>query len=169
MPENNNNDNGGTGGGSDGGANDSKAFTPPASQADLDQIINARLARERAKFADYDDLKSKAAKFDEVEEANKTELQKALDKATKAEQEAAALKAEKELTALREQIAKDKEVPVELLRGSSKEEIEAHADSLKAFVDNKPAPRGVRARKEGRDTDPPNEDDLAEFARQIFS
>lgn len=34
-----------------------KTFT----QADLDQIVKDRITRERAKFADYDDLKKKAA------------------------------------------------------------------------------------------------------------
>lgn len=59
----------------DGGA----TFTPPATQADLDRVIEQRLARERSKYADYDALKEKAAKFDQVDEATKTELQKALD------------------------------------------------------------------------------------------
>jgi hypothetical protein len=58
---------------------DPPSFTPPASQADLDRIVEQRLARERQKFADYDDLKAKAAKVDELEAASKTELQKALD------------------------------------------------------------------------------------------
>jgi hypothetical protein len=43
------------------------AYTPPGSQADLDRIIESRLARERAKFADYDDVKAKAAKHDALE------------------------------------------------------------------------------------------------------
>lgn len=55
------------------------AYTAPASQADLDKIVEQRLARERQKFVDYDDLKAKAAKFDEVDAATKSELQKALD------------------------------------------------------------------------------------------
>lgn len=54
-------------------------FTPPATQADLDRIVEQRLSRERAKYADYDDLKAKAAKLDEADAAAKSELQKALD------------------------------------------------------------------------------------------
>jgi hypothetical protein len=54
-------------------------FKPIASQEDLDRVIGDRLARERAKFGDYDDLKAKAAKFDEVDAASKTELQKLQD------------------------------------------------------------------------------------------
>jgi len=54
----------------------SDAYTPPATQEDFDRIVGQRLARERTKFADYDDLKAKAAKFDEVDAASKTEQQK---------------------------------------------------------------------------------------------
>ena len=50
-------------------------------QAEMDAIIGERLSRERAKFADYDDLKAKASKFDATEEASKSELQKATEKA----------------------------------------------------------------------------------------
>lgn len=52
-----------------------KTFT----QAELDAIVGDRLARERAKYADYAEVKAKAAKYDEVEEAQKTELQKAVE------------------------------------------------------------------------------------------
>lgn len=55
-----------------------KGYTAPASQADLDRIINERLARERGKFADYNDLKTKAAKLAEIEAANATETEKAV-------------------------------------------------------------------------------------------
>lgn len=54
-------------------------FTPITSQDDFDRRIGDRLAKERTKFADYDDLKAKATKFDEADAANKSELQKAQD------------------------------------------------------------------------------------------
>lgn len=44
-------------------------------QADVDRIVQDRLARVKAP-TDYDELKAKAARLDEIEEANKTELQK---------------------------------------------------------------------------------------------
>jgi hypothetical protein len=62
-----------------------KTFT----QADLDRIVQDRLNRDRAKFADYDDLKAKATKLDELEQANKTELEKVLARAEAAEKRAA--------------------------------------------------------------------------------
>ena len=53
--------------------NEQRTFT----QAEMNAIIQDRLTRERGKYADYETLKAKAAKFDAAEEAGKTELQKA--------------------------------------------------------------------------------------------
>lgn len=54
-------------------ADEFKAIT---SQDDLNKVIDERLKRERAKYADYKDLKAKAAKADEYEAANQTEAEK---------------------------------------------------------------------------------------------
>jgi hypothetical protein len=56
-------------------ANAGQTFT----QADVDRVIAERLARERAKFAGFDELKTKAAELDQIKESAKTELQKAND------------------------------------------------------------------------------------------
>lgn len=48
-----------------------KVFT----QSEVDAIIKKRLARAE-KPSDYDELKAKAAKYDELEQANKSELQR---------------------------------------------------------------------------------------------
>jgi hypothetical protein len=55
-------------------ADEFKAIT---SQDDLNKVINERLQRERAKYADYKDLKTKAARLDEFEQANQTEAERA--------------------------------------------------------------------------------------------
>lgn len=47
-------------------------------QADLDRIVAERVRREREKYKDYDDLKSKAAKLAEIEQAQMTEAERAL-------------------------------------------------------------------------------------------
>lgn len=47
------------------------------SQDELDRIVKDRLARQKSQFGDYDDLKAKAAKLDEIEEASRSELEKA--------------------------------------------------------------------------------------------
>lgn len=56
-------------------------YKAPASQEELDRIVEGRLARDRAKYADYDDLKKKAADHDAYVESQKTESQKAIDAA----------------------------------------------------------------------------------------
>lgn len=112
-----------------GGAAGADDFKPITSQEDLDRAVGQRLARERAKFADYEDLKTKAAKFDEAETANKTELQKAQDAAKAADERAA--KAEQ--AALRADVAAAKGVPANALTGSSREEMEKSADELIAW------------------------------------
>lgn len=58
-----------------------KGFQPITSQEELDRALGARLAREREKFADYGDLKTKAAEYDKALEAAKTEQEKAVEAA----------------------------------------------------------------------------------------
>jgi len=59
--------------------------------------VNSLLAKEKrdmqAKFSDYEDLKAKAAQLDAIEEANKTDLEKAQAEAARYKKEADELKA----------------------------------------------------------------------------
>ena len=63
-------------------------------QSELDRIVKERLERERQKYqktitekyGDYDKLKEAAKKLQDIEDANKSELEKAAEKATKLEQ-----------------------------------------------------------------------------------
>lgn len=55
-----------------------KTFT----QEELDRVVQDRLKREREKYPDYDELKDKAARFDELDAASKTELERAQAAAT---------------------------------------------------------------------------------------
>ena len=103
-------------------------------QAELDKIVGERLAREREKYADYEALKEKASRLDTIEEANKTELQKATEKATKLESELSALKKEKEVRELRETVSKETGIPVNLLTGNTVDECKAQAEAIKAFA-----------------------------------
>lgn len=114
------------------GATAEKTFT----QAEMDAIIGDRLKRERAKYADYDEVKAKAAKYDEAEEAGKSELQKAVERAEKAEGALKALENERKLAELRAEIAKEQGIEADLLRGTTREELEAHAGQIKAYVGN---------------------------------
>jgi hypothetical protein len=62
-----------------------KTFT----QAELERTVQDRLARERKKYEGYEDLKKRAEEYDKLQDAQKTELQKAQERADKAEQTAA--------------------------------------------------------------------------------
>lgn len=84
------------------------------------------------------ELKDKASRLDEIEESQRTDLERAIARAEAAEkwkQEREARDAAAELAA---QVAKDKGVPVSALRGSTKEELEAHADELLALIPERP-------------------------------
>lgn len=64
---------GGTTSGETPAADEFKAIT---SQDDLNKVIDERLKRERAKYTDYKDVKAKATRLDEIEQANQTEAEK---------------------------------------------------------------------------------------------
>lgn len=89
--------------GKQGGDGGDKAteFTPITSQDDLNRVVGERVARERAKFSDYDELKAAADRLAEIEEANKSEDQKRADAVAAAEARAS----EAEAKALRREVA----------------------------------------------------------------
>lgn len=130
-------------------APEANEFTPITSQDDLEKVLGKRLERERSKFADYDALKEKASRFDELEEANKTELQKAREAAQAAEERASRA----EQAAIRADVAAAKGVPAAALTGSSKEEFEASADALLAWRGDqspqRPSPTGLKSGSAG--------------------
>lgn len=139
--------------GSGGGTDEGKTFT----QADLDRVVEQRLARERAKFTDYDELKSAAAELQKIRDGEKTELQREREA-----REAAEKRAEKaEFSSLRSDVARAKGVPASSLTGASKEELEASADELIAWRDQqqesnnsrkKPSVRDLKSGTTGGDT-----------------
>lgn len=71
----------------------------------MNAIISDRLSRERSKYADYDDLKAKAQQFDAAQEAGKTELQKANEKAAKLQQQLDALNSANTLREVRAKVS----------------------------------------------------------------
>lgn len=58
-------------------------YKPPATQADLDRIVGDRVARERAKYSDYAELKRKAEAHDKALEEAQTEQERAVSEARK--------------------------------------------------------------------------------------
>ena len=84
------------------------------------------------------ELKAKASRLDEIEEAQKSELEKALARAEAAETDIAKRDAAAAAKELAEKVAAAKGVSASVLRGSTQEELEAHADSILALLPEKP-------------------------------
>lgn len=95
----------------------------------------------------------KAKKYDELMEAERTELEKAQARAEKAEAELAAAKAAADRAALVSKVAEKAGVPASLLHGDTEEELEEEAKALVAFAESK-AP-GYPSDKGGPATPPP--------------
>lgn len=107
--------------------------TPPADAPPADTDWVAEANKWKALSRKHEDQSKanadKAKQFDEITDANKSAIDKAVDRAAKAEARAA----EVEVRALRAEVAADKGVPADLLSGSTQEELEASADRLLAF------------------------------------
>lgn len=103
-------------------------------QDEVNAIVGKRLAEEKGKFSDYEDLKAKAMKLDEIEEANKSELQKATERANNLEAELNGLKKAEEVRLMRENVAKETGVPSNLLNGDTEEACKAQAEAIKAYA-----------------------------------
>lgn len=113
-----------------------KTFT----QEDVNRIVADRLKRAKADVPEnIDELKAKAARFDELEEASKTELQKAQEEAQAAKSELESLKAAKAHADLVSSVAAKTGIPANLLHGETEEELERSASELSAYIEaNKP-------------------------------
>jgi hypothetical protein len=117
-------------------------FQAITSQEDLNKVISDRVKRERAKFADYADLKTRAARLDEIEQASKSDFEKATERITSAEQRAQA--AEQQLARFR--VANSKGIPdwADFLTGSDESEMEAAADLILSRINAATSPRQPR-------------------------
>lgn len=102
-------------------------------QAEMDAIIGERLRREREKYANYEDFKAKAEKFDAAEEAAKTDLQKATELAESYKAKFEAYEKEINTRNAREKVANEKGIPANLLTGETEEECIKQADNILAW------------------------------------
>lgn len=134
--------------------------------------VNSFLAKDRKqmaeKYADYEALKEKASRLDEIEAANKSELEKATEKAARLESELKAIKEAEAIRGIREEVAKNTGIPAHLLTGNTKEECEAQATAIADFA--KPAP--YPSIKDGGEINnvgkPTTRQQFAEWTNQIF-
>lgn len=98
-------------------------FEPITSQAQLNKVLNARLARERAKYSDYAELKERVAGWDKL-----------VERAETAEARLSAVEHENQVRAWRASAASEYGVPADALRGDTEEELTAHAKQLSELI-----------------------------------
>ncbi len=110
-----------------------KTFT----QAELDAIVGERLGRLKAKYADYDELKTKAAAYDEAAEASKSELQKAVEERDRYKARLDKLEADAKRAELVAKVAAEQGVDAALLSRMSGD-VEENAAFLKEQLDSRP-------------------------------
>lgn len=142
-------------------------FKAPASQEELNRIIADRVKRVEAKYADYQDVKAKAAQLDSIADASKTDLDRAKDEAKNAAAERDDARAE----AMRLRVAVEHGISIEdadlFLTGKDEETLTAQAKRLSdREADRKKT--GNRVTAEGGNPDPKPSNDIATFARSMF-
>lgn len=140
----------------EGGKQEPQSFT----QADVDRIVADRLSRERAKYADYDDLKAKA-------EGAKT----ADDRIADLEKRLADADARESRQKLVAKVAGDHKITdaddIRLfLTGSDEDTLAAQAKALAAKATAKP--NGNYVPTEGATPKNPAADDVRAFTRNLF-
>lgn len=144
-------------GGDDGGAVDWEAKYREA-------MKHSRTWEDRAK------ANQKAAdKLKELEEAGKSELQKALDAQKKAEDKLAALEKSAKLDKVRAKVASETGVPAEFVVGEDEDSMREYAEKLAKHYKADPAPNVPGAGKFGRGAKgDPEEEAKRELANQLF-
>lgn len=91
-------------------------------QDEVNAIVADRLTRERAKYADYDDLKAKAGRVDDAD-TRAAALQQQLD----------AMKADNDRREMKQRVSDATGVPASLLTGDTEEDCTAQAKEILKF------------------------------------
>lgn len=114
-------------------------------QAELEGILRERLERERSKYADYEQLREKAAAFDAAKGAESEELQKANERAEALQKQLDDMAKAISVRDLRQKVARESGVPAELLNGETEESCLQQAQAILAFA----KPSGYPAVRDG--------------------
>ena len=142
-----------------------KTFT----QSELDQIIGERLKRERDKYQDYETLKEKAQKLDQIEEDAKSELQKAQERAEKLQAELSAMKHTEEVRTIRDKVAQTTGVPASLLTGETEEACNEQATGILSFKSSNGYPTIKDGGEVQKTVEGSTKQQFAEWANQAFN
>ena len=144
-------------------------FKPITSQDELNAALKERLTRERSKFSDYSDLKTKAARLDEIEKANQTEAERSAAKVADLEKRLAEVQAASQrLTIATAHGITDADDIRLFLTGTDEETLTEQAKRLAVrSADRKK--QGNTVPREGASPQPAAGDgDVRAFARDLF-
>lgn len=121
-------------------------FKPITSQEEFNKAIGVRIGQVQNQYADYDDLKAKAEKLAQIEQAELSAIEQRDATIKELNDKLAAAEAEKqkrEFENLRAQVAEAKGIPKALasrLTGTTQAELEADADGLLELLPKAPIP-----------------------------
>lgn len=140
-------------------------FTPINTQEEFDAAISARLERERAKFADYEDIKTNAATLQTAIDAEKA-------KSTGYESTIADLNGKikaYETDSEKTRIALEAGIPFKYrdrIRGESEDEMKADAAELAELFKQ---PKKLQPLREGKENPTGDKAEYAKMAQQLFN
>lgn len=152
--------------GADGaGAGDGKQQGKTFTQAELDQIVKDRVSRERAKFGDYDDLKTKAGQAQTLEERLGT-VESELN-ATKAGALRTSIAAEFGISTKKGAKGEPSDAEL-LLTGTDEATLTAQAQRVAGAVADRKKQGNVAPKEGGTTTSGKTDDTIREFAAGLF-
>lgn len=103
-------------------------------QDEVNAIVGRRVAETSAKYADYDALKKKAQAYDAAEEASKSELQKATERADALQAQLDKMISDDKTRRIRDKVSQETGVPASLLSGMTEDECTAQANAIMEFA-----------------------------------
>lgn len=118
-------------------------FKAITSQEELDSIVKARVAREREKYSDYEELKTKVADFESKEATYQSTIEGLKTEKTDLSSQLESVNSELNQTKLqsaKQRIATEFGLPLDLadrIQGDDEEEFKADAERLALYI--KPA------------------------------
>lgn len=95
-------------------------------QEEVDKLLGQRLYEERAKYADYAELKSKAEHHDELEQKMKDANSKIAELQSKAD----ALQHNIDIGNIRKKVSAETGIPMDLLTGETEESCKSQAEAM---------------------------------------
>lgn len=117
---------------------ESTEVTQEVAAKETDWKAEARKWEQRAK-----DNSTAAARLAEIEEASKSEAKKVAERLKAAEDKAAAYEAREQIAGWKAEVSAETGVPASALRGSTKDEIAAHAAELKSLITQAHRPQPI--------------------------